>query len=235
MWAEVTVPFVDFTLANPPARSPILKELTKPRLYYSQVYWIDEIKKGEDGKVLYRVNERYGTYGDIYWAPAEAFKPITENDVAPIHPEIEEKKIIVNLNRQSMTCFEGKNEVYFCRVATGAKWNADGKAVDSWSTPPGPHPISRKFISLRMSGATTGDWPAVAWTTIFATGGVAIHSTYWHNDYGLPRSHGCVNVSPEDAKWIFRWTYPYCSLEPGMVDVSSKWPPVGNIVDVIEG
>jgi lipoprotein-anchoring transpeptidase ErfK/SrfK len=234
MWAEVTVPYVDFILANPPARSPLLKETQKPRLYYSQVYWIDEMRVNTDGKVMYRVNERYGTYGDIYWAPAEAFRPIVEDDVSPINPDAEEKKVVVNLTRQTLTCFEGKREVYFCQVATGAKWDADGNKVETWSTPPGPHPISRKYLSLRMSGPTTGDWPAVAWTSIFATGGVAIHSTYWHNDYGLPRSHGCVNAKPEDARWIYRWSFPYASIEPGMIDVSNKWPPVGTIVDVIE-
>ncbi len=234
MWAEVTVPYVDFILANPPARSPLLKETQRPRLYYSQVYWIDEIRTNPDGKILYRVNERYGSYGDIYWAPAEAFRPISEEEVSPINPDVEGKKVVVNLSRQTLTCFEGKSEVYFCQVATGAKWDADGNKVDTWSTPPGVHTISRKYLSLRMSGRTTGDWPAVAWTSIFATGGVAIHSTYWHNDYGLPRSHGCVNAKPEDARWIYRWTYPHPPLDPGMIDVSSKWPPVGTVVEVVE-
>jgi lipoprotein-anchoring transpeptidase ErfK/SrfK len=106
--------------------------------------------------------------------------------------------------------------------------------VDKWSTPLGDHPISRKLIALHMSGETTGDWPAVGWTSIFAPGGVAIHSTYWHNYFGIPRSHGCVNCAPEDARWVWRWVYPFVGLEPGDIDVSAQWPPVGGRVVVVE-
>ncbi len=38
--------------------------------------------------------------------------------------------------------------------------------------------------------------------------GYALHAAYWHDDFGIPRSHGCVNLSPEDAKWLFSWTQP---------------------------
>ena len=65
MWAEVTIPYVDLILANPPARSPWLKEDQTPRLYFTQVLWIDQIKQDEEGQIWYRVNERYG-YGDIF-------------------------------------------------------------------------------------------------------------------------------------------------------------------------
>jgi len=60
------------------------------------------------------------------------------------------------------------------------------------------------------------DLPGVGWPTIFiSSNGVAIHSTYWHNDYGIPKSHGCVNARPDDAKWVFRWTLPHVSYLPG--------------------
>ena len=98
-----------------------------------------------------------------------------------------------------------------------------GNVVDKWETPPGEHRVARKYISLQMSGGTTGagyDLPGIGWTSIFATGGVAIHSTFWHNNYGDPMSHGCVNVSPQDAKWIFRWNMPTVPVDPGMVDVT---------------
>jgi lipoprotein-anchoring transpeptidase ErfK/SrfK len=99
-----------------------------------------------------------------------------------------------------------------------------GEVVDKWATPPGEHRVSRKFISLQMAGGTTGagyDIPGIGWTIIFATGGVAIHSTFWHNNFGDPMSHGCVNVAPQDARWIFRWTQPDVSYDPGMLDVAT--------------
>ncbi|MEP7355900.1 MAG: L,D-transpeptidase, partial [Anaerolineales bacterium] len=56
------------------------------------------------------------------------------------------------------------------------------------------------------------DLPGVPWVSYFHWWGVSIHGTYWHNDYGRPRSHGCVNLRPEDAKWVFRWSTPRASI-----------------------
>ena len=42
----------------------------------------------------------------------------------------------------------------------------------------------------------------------FATGGYAFHGAYWHQNYGAPMSRGCVNMRPEDSRWLFRWTNP---------------------------
>lgn len=224
MWVEVTVPFVDLVMQNPPARSPWLKHTLSPRLYYSQVMWVDEILK-EDNKILYRVRERYGTFGDVFWAPAEAFRPVTLEELSPIHPDVEEKQVVVNVTDQIMSCFEGNQEVYFCRVSTGGKYDAEGNPTDKWSTPVGPHSIWRKLVSVHMTGGTTGggyDLPGIGWTVLFSGNGVAIHSTFWHNSFGIPRSHGCVNAQPDDAKWVFRWTLPDVPYEPGDVTISGK-------------
>ncbi|RME07719.1 MAG: murein L,D-transpeptidase [Anaerolineae bacterium] len=227
LWAEVTVPYVDALLENGPPRSAwwrYRQENGLPfRFYYSQVVWIDQMKTDEQGQVWYRVNERYGNPGDIFWCRAEAFRPITEDEVAPISPEVEDKRIEVNVgwNEQMLSCYEGNTEVYFCRVSSGVGENAT-------PTTPVVSPgfmIWRKLFSLHMGGSTAaGSWdvPAVAWTTLFQGDGVAIHSTYWHNNYGEPMSHGCVNVSPEDAKWIFRWTNPQVPFVTGDVTISGS-------------
>ena len=60
--------------------------------------------------------------------------------------------------------------------------------------------------------------------------GVAIHSTFWHNDFGVAKSHGCVNAAPEDAKWIWRWTVPDVTYNPGDKTVQM---PGGTIIKVI--
>jgi len=233
MWVEVTIPRVDLILDNPPARSPWLRENPAPRLYYSQILWVDQIKTDDQGKTWYRVNERY-SYGDIFWAAAEAFRPLKQDDMEPIHPEAEEKRIIINLNYQSLSCYEGEREVHYCRISSGAKFDAEGNPVDKWSTPLGPHPIWRKAVSLHMSGGTTGggyDLPGIGWVTVFVANGVAIHSTYWHNNFGVAMSHGCVNVRPDDARWIFRWTSPVVPYDPGDVTVSM---PGGTLVEVVK-
>ena len=237
IWAEVTVPFVDIILRHAP-NSVLFKEKIEqgflPRMYHNMIVWVDDIETGSDGKIYYRVNERYGNPGDAYLVLAETMRPITAEEISPIHPDAIEKRVVINLTRQTLACYEGQIEVYFCRISTGAKFDAEGNPVDKWSTPVGAHPIYRKLMSLHMSGETTGDWPAVGWTQIFATGGVSIHSTYWHNYFGIPRSHGCVNCAPDDAKWVWRWSFPHVGIEPGDIDVSDQWPPVGTIVDVIE-
>ena len=233
LWAEVSVPYVDLILANPPARSPWLKEDQTPRLYYTQVFWIDQIKTGEQGQILYRVNERYG-YGDIFWAKAEAFRPLSQEEIAPIHPEVGAKRVVVNLAQQTLSCYEGKNEVYFALVSTGIRSDMNGNKTEQWSTPLGTRPIWRKLLSVHMSGGTTGggyDLPGVSWTSLFEWKGVAIHSTFWHNNFGEEMSHGCVNAAPEDAKWVFRWTNPIVSVDPGDLTVGM---PGGTLVEVIE-
>jgi hypothetical protein len=57
MWVEVTVPYVNLVIGNPPVRA---KGFDVLRFYYSQVLWVDNMKTGEDGKILYQVNEKYG-------------------------------------------------------------------------------------------------------------------------------------------------------------------------------
>ncbi len=233
MWAEVTVPWVDFVLDNPPARSPWLQYTERPRFYYSQILWVDQIRIEESGAAWYRINERFG-FGDRMWAPAEAFRRITPEEVAPISPGREDKRVVVRLRDQSISCFEGRSEVFFARVSNGVNFDPVGNPIDRSSTPAGPHPIWRKLISLHMVGGTTGggwDLPGIGWTSLFVGNGVAVHSTYWHNDFGAPRSRGCVNARPDDAKWVFRWVDPVVPYDPGDVTVSM---PGGTIVEVIE-
>jgi lipoprotein-anchoring transpeptidase ErfK/SrfK len=231
MWAEVSVPYIDVTLDNPPARSPWLQNTPNPRLYYSQDFWIDQIKTDDQGQVWYRVNEKFG-YGDMLWAKAEAFRPLSKEELLPIHPEIQEKRVVVDVSHQTLSCLEGKDEVYFARVSTGIMNDINGNPTDKWSTPPGIRPIWRKLISVHMTGGTTGggyDLPGVSWTTLFEGQGVAIHSTFWHNNFGEPMSHGCVNAAPEDAKWVFRWTQPVVAYDPGDITVGM---PGGTLIEV---
>jgi hypothetical protein len=237
MWAEVTVPFTNLILENPPARAPWLQYQLSinlpPRFYHGQIVWVDQIRADETGQAWYRLNEKYGS-GDIFWGRAEAFRPLSSDDIAPISPEVEDKRIEVNIWYQTLSCFEENREVYFARISSGALFDAFGNRVDAWETPIGESPIWRKGISLPLSGGSaSAGWslPAVGWISLFVGTGVAIHSTFWHNNYGEPSSRGCVNARPEDAKWIFRWSDPVVGYDPG--DVTVEWPG-GTKVNVIE-
>lgn len=223
MWVEVSVPYVDLILANPPARAPWVRAAARPRLYYGQIMFVDQIKLADDGQVLYHVVDRYGSFGDKFWAAGEAFRLLTEEDMNPINPEADNKLVVVRLLQQSLSCYEGQNEVFFCRVSTGGKFDADGNPSQRWATPVGTHTIWRKLVALHMTGGTTGggwDLSGVGWTTLFSGQGMAIHSTFWHNSFGIPRSRGCVNVLPQDAQWIWRWTLPVPPAEPGDITIS---------------
>lgn len=242
MWTEVSVPWADIVLERGPV-SPGFKarvEAGMPlRLYYSQILWVDQVKKDEQGQVWYRVNERFG-YGDLFWVVAEALRPLTEEEVSPLSPGVEDKRVVVNVEEkyQTMSCYEGNSEVYFCRIAGGRRANKAGQPTEHSATPTGTHNIWRKQISTHMSGGSTGagyDLPGIGWTVLFTGNGVAIHSTFWHNNFGGElMSHGCVNATPEDAKWVFRWTNPPVYYDPGdLYSKDSDIPPTK--VTVLEG
>lgn len=245
-WAEVTVPYIDLAHEGPVA-SPWLRSNLEhnfpPRLYYGQVVWVDQIRNS-NGFIEYRWNEEpvhgYG-YGmgngnEVFWADGAGLKVLTEEDDAPINPNVapDDKRIEVDLDFQTLACYEGSSEVYFCRTSSGLKNLIDpatGLANNKLATPVGNLLTHWKIVSLNMtagsfqSGYST---PAVPWTTMISGDGIAIHGAFWHNAFGEKRSHGCINVTPEDAKWIFRWTTPYVSLAQSEMRVSL--PDHGTIV-----
>jgi hypothetical protein len=242
-WAEVTVPFIDLAhegvVASPWMQDHIAYNFP-PRLYYGQVVWIDRIRT-DNGFVEYRWNEDvnghgygYGAYGEFYWGDGAGFKVLTDADVAPISPDMDpnEKRIETNLDFQTLSCYEGTTEVYFCRIASGLGYDpSTGQESDKLATPVGNLLTHWKIVSLNMTAGTFQSGystPAVPWNTMISGDGVAIHGAFWHNAFGEKRSHGCINVTPEDAKWIFRWTTPYVSLAQSEMRVSL--PDHGTIV-----
>ncbi len=243
-WAEVTVPYVDLAHEGAVA-SPWLQDHIQynfpPRLYYGQVVWMDQVRTN-NGFVEYRWNEGvpygygYGAYGEFFWADGAGFKVLTEEDIAPIDPDVapDDKRIEVDLDFQTLSCYEGNTEVYFCRVSSGLKNIFDpttGETNNKLATPVGNLLTHWKIISLNMTAGTFQagySTPAVPWITMVSGDGIAIHGAFWHNAFGEKRSHGCINVSPEDAKWIFRWTTPYVTLAQSEMRVSL--PDHGTVV-----
>jgi hypothetical protein len=243
-WAEVTVPYVDLAhegvVASPWLQDHIIYNFP-PRLYYGQVVWMDQIRN-VNGFVEYRWNEDAngrgygygGGYGEYFWADGAGFKILTDADVETIHPDVDpnEKTISLNLDYQTLSCYEGAREVFFCRVSSGKKYDpVTGQITDTYATPAGTLLTHWKIISKNMTAGNESagySTPAVPWCT-FIQGGVAIHGAHWHNAYGEKRSHGCVNVLPEDAKWIFRWTLPHVSLTAG--EERRSLPEHGTIVN----
>jgi lipoprotein-anchoring transpeptidase ErfK/SrfK len=112
----------------------------------------------------------------------------------PLATALGSKRIEVDLSEQRLTAYEGEIELLTVLVSTG---------VARYPTPPGDYTIIRKVRSQVMSGP--GYYlPNVEWVSYFYAG-YAIHGTYWHNNFGQPMSHGCINITNKDAEWIYLW------------------------------
>jgi hypothetical protein len=69
----------------------------------------------------------------------------------------------------------------------------------------------------------------VPWT-MFYDGDYALHTSYWHDGFGSPRSHGCINLAPHDARLLFRWSSP--DVPPGWIAVGGDADHPGSLVRV---
>lgn len=120
-----------------------------------------------------------------------------------------EKWIDVDLSRQSLVAFEGKHPVYATRISSGKHWSWDPE--HDHATPTGSYRIYEKHVSTTMDGDVAADGPYsiedVPWVMYFQ-GSYALHGAFWHNLFGTTRSHGCINMSPIDAREIFFWSEP---------------------------
>jgi lipoprotein-anchoring transpeptidase ErfK/SrfK len=132
---------------------------------------------------------------------------VPDSELTQLSPDVsnDRKHIYVDTATQSVTAFEDDRAVLTARCSSGGKGT---------KTPLGRFQTFHKGSTIHMTndgeaGAGHGyDLPGVPWVSFFTGTGVSFHGTYWHNDYGRPRSHGCVNLTPADAKFIYRWTSP---------------------------
>jgi lipoprotein-anchoring transpeptidase ErfK/SrfK len=198
------------------------------RLYYSATQWITGIDSGPDGKAWYVVQDE-ADKNVHYFVPAVQLRPIAPAEYTPISPDVplEKKRIDINLATQTLTCYENDQEVLTTQVSSG-------QGV-SMATPTGRFNIMDKFPCRNMSTTIppAEDVPLVGvpWTSFFTDKGHALHGTYWHDNFGFPMSHGCVNMRNEDALFVYRWTRPLAGYE----DVNKPTLDVkgfGTVVDI---
>jgi lipoprotein-anchoring transpeptidase ErfK/SrfK len=229
VWVEVSVPWVQGRIA-PYDTAPnfVLQPGDQPTtLYYASIYPATKTATDDQGRVWYFLDELEAPM----YARAEGLRVIPAEEVSPISPDVDDKLIVVYLNRnlQYLLALENGREVYYAVISSGGRNPETGH----WSTPLGEHPIWHKRIGMRMGGGDLEsgfDLVGVGWTCLFSRLGEAVHSTHWHNDFGIPKSHGCVNARPEDAKWLFRWTTPTVDYPLGDKQVAM---PGGTRVKVI--
>jgi len=198
--AEVSVPYTDGH------RSPKSDSEASYRMYYETTHWVmSAIEK--EGQVWYEIRD--DKYNESYYARAEHFRILTEDELAPLSPDVpdKEKKITVRLEEQIVIASEYGRPVFASPISSGGVYR-----VGSYTTPKGAFVTYYKRPSRHMAAgdlAASGfDLPGVPWVQYITESGISFHGTFWHNDFGRPRSHGCINLSPQSAKWLYRWTSP---------------------------
>jgi len=166
----------------------------------------------QPGENLFRLGLRYGTTAaairaanglssDLIYVGQRLVIPGAGGSVPPITPSPApvqgapgEKWIDINLSRQTLTAYVGQTPVFTAVVSTG---------TSRTPTVVGTYSIYVKYLSTPMSGP--GYYlPNVPYTMYFYRG-YGIHGTYWHNNFGTPMSHGCVNMRTSDAQWLYNW------------------------------
>jgi len=202
--AEVTVPFTD-AYWEPDERKDVAY-----RLYYETTHWVIGVVTGVNNETWYIILD--DKWELSYYVLARHLRIIPKEELKPISPHIqpEAKRIEVRTQDQLVIAFEYNKPVFVAKSATGAKFSNG-----NFSTPSGTHYISYKRPFRHMAAGNLAhngyDLPGVPWDSYFTERGVAFHGTYWHNDYGRPRSHGCVNLTSKASKWLYLWTHPIVS------------------------
>ena len=133
--------------------------------------------------------------------PTETLVPTLTNTATlpiPMAAMGEEKWIDIDISEQKLFAYEGTSIVKTFIVSTG---------TESHPTITGEYRIYLKYVTDDMTGPGyyLYDVPYV----MYYDRGYGIHGTYWHTDFGTPASHGCTNMTPEDAKWLYEWAPLY--------------------------
>jgi lipoprotein-anchoring transpeptidase ErfK/SrfK len=198
---EITVPFTDTK------RDPYVYAERGYRVFYGSTHWVTRVIVQRDEKsIWYEIYDFY--LKENRYVSSHDMRLVPNDELTTLSPEVpdEEKHIVVDLSTLLVTAFEGEKLVFSQRCASGVKGT---------DTPKGEFLTYHKGPSVHMTNEgdaieeeTVYSLPGVPWCSFFTGAGNAFHGTWWHNDYGRPRSHGCVNLPSEAAKFIYRWTKP---------------------------
>ncbi|MFH2009734.1 MAG: L,D-transpeptidase [bacterium] len=162
--------------------------------------WVELLEQQGHGR------GRFYRIGQDRWIAARHVRPV-HFSAPPRGVGPRERWVEVLLRHQTLVAYEGHRPVYATLVSTG-RWEH--------RTPRGLFRVRTKVtMSTMTSRKGAGELyrvDDVPWIQYFHEG-YALHGTYWHDRFGHPKSHGCINLAPTDARWLFRWTPP--GLRPG--------------------
>ncbi len=205
---EVSVPYTRTYREPDPTSTPLY------RLYYQSTAWAVDILNDPDGRSWYKLRD--DLLNVHYFARAEHLRRVPFSELQPISPDVplHLKRIEVSLARQELLAFEENRLVFRTSVSSGIPDTRPRDNGIPTITPKGRFYVDKKMPLRHMGdGKLTADLeayelPGVPWVSFFTETGVAFHGTYWHTNFGVPMSHGCINMRPEEAKWLYRWNLP---------------------------
>ena len=214
--SEITVPFSQaFGYSRIYGWEPL------NRLYHGTTHWVTGVGEGPTGDPWYIITDELTSAN--YHAPGHHLRLIPDEELTPISPEVpfEKKWIGISLAKQTLTAYERGEPMLHTKISSGISSQTTINGIPT-QTPIGTFNISNKLPSKHMGrGRLTDNLEdyillGVPWTAFFHEYGYAIHGTYWHNNFGVPMSRGCVNMPNQAAKWLFRWMTPV--NEPGDIN-----------------
>jgi hypothetical protein len=142
------------------------------------------------------------------WLRSSDLKTAAKPSSLPTWARKGKKWIDLSILSQTLVLWEGDRPVYATLVSTGR--DGLGEPGKTLSTPQGTFRIYQKHVTTTMDSEVADhefELRDVPWVMYFK-GGYALHAAYWHDDFGRSRSHGCVNLAPIDARYVFEWTAP---------------------------
>jgi hypothetical protein len=153
-------------------------------------------------------NERWVQSRDGSWFNSKDLRTIAKPSTLPSFAVRANRWIDISLLQQTLVLYEGSKPVYATLASTGR--DGIGEPGKTLSTPQGIFRVYQKHVTTTMDSDVADsefELRDVPWVMYFQ-GGYAIHAAYWHDDFGRSRSHGCVNLAPIDARYVFRWSAP---------------------------
>ena len=163
---------------------------------------------GLTGKTRVYNKNRYHETVEGWWFK-EQHGTITDPGPRPKDVGEDEKWVDVNLTRKTLVAFIGDKPVYATLNSPGKKSSNPAK---DHRTKKGKWRVREKHITTTMDGdGPGGDLPYSIQDVPYVQyydGSYAVHGAFWHHNFGREKSHGCVNLAPKDAKWLFFWTEP---------------------------
>jgi hypothetical protein len=147
----------------------------------------------------------FGAVAVLIAAPAASSRPASAQEMSDPGPgrwQLGLEEVVVSLGAQRLWAYEGEQLVLTTFVSTGT---AETPEV---VTPVGQFRVLVKLPMETMTGTVNGQpyqVEDVPYVMYFTDEGHALHGTYWHNSFGTPMSHGCVNLPMDVAEWMYRW------------------------------